>query len=68
LSIFIILTMFDVNERGTINAAEAGPINSQSEMYKGRVVDTTAAAHGEEAEAHKPDSAAVKAVPDSSKR
>jgi len=68
LSIFIMLTMFDVNERGTINAQEAGPINSQSEMYKGRVVDTLAVEHGEAAEAHKPDSAEMKAAPDSSRK
>jgi cytochrome c oxidase subunit IV len=68
LSIFIMLTMFDVNERGTINAAEAGPINSQSDMYKGRVVDTLAAEHGEAAEAHQPDSVKAVAKPDSSKK
>ena len=44
LTIFIMLTMFDVAERGLVNPVQEGPINPQAEMYKGRVVDTTGAA------------------------
>lgn len=41
LAIFIALTMFDILERGAVNAIEDGPINKSAVIYQKQAADST---------------------------